>query len=891
MPNLNPEFPPPFSKIRWHRVSLELVSLKPSSILKGHPVSVLEAVVKAATNPRSLTSQGMISSEAQSDPSVIFHLKNRPHTFKMRPLEKIPVEVLFLRYESTQIENWRQELIRYMGEGWNARTFELAALSQVEDRDLSTVKTDMGAIPEEGEMCLEFLSPYFFKPDPGKSRTFVSTEAFIKSLERRFSRLFGIPFSYLRREDDFHILPCYWDYTEVYHAAGSQPGHTQYINGCMGPLYIKGRFKELLPFILLGSEVHAGSKLSNGQGYYRVHAKSLPYFDARFPDIKVLRSCLRDTLEQNDRAREKLAREETYPLDENKLTESLFVEMQKADYAPSPSRAFKIPRDVGTDRLVEQMSVKDMVVARYVLRVLSPVFDRLFEEESIGFRKGLSRQKAVELVNSALAAGYQGVIETDIEDFFPSVDLDLLDRLLDDAIPASDVRFKSVLKAVIRSGFLLNGKVNERQRGLALGNPLSPILANLYLDSFDERVKALDLRLVRYADDFVVFCRTPQEAEKVLETAASFLSDLGLRLKKDKTALKSVEDGFQFLGMTFDGARGLVEPDEDLRLLKKPLYITEPYAFLALNGDALDIRKDQKTVESIPLRRVGEIMVMENAVFSTALLRRCIDLGIPLTVALNTGYFITTIKPDSKRYYSISSIHGQKYRALTDTEILFLSKSIVVAKLANYRVLFKHKYRPGSNVILKNLTEYITRAEHTTDMNELRGIEGWAARRVFEALNGLIDDPAFHLRERRRIRPDRINSLLNFGYYLLFSRINATIRASGLNPYLGFLHAPEDDYESLVSDLVELFRARVDRFILKLINLRIIGTGDFSESDRGFYLTRQGVHKYISRYETEMRRRPSGSRIPLIEEIYLQVHQLKKWACEDKTLSFYRWEQ
>lgn len=169
--------------------------------------------------------------------------------------------------------------------------------------------------------------------------------------------------------------------------------------------------------------------------------------------------------------------------------------------------------------------------------------------------------------------------------------------------------------------------------------------------------------MVRYADDFIILTRTRQEAENILSKTEDFLSEIGLKIKKEKTAIKPVKDGFQFLGIRFDRSEAVVQPEE-FKQLKKPLYITEPHLFLSLNGEAIDIRKYKEIIETIPLRRISEIMIMERTVLSTALVRGCTDNDIPLTITLNSGYYITTVKPDSKRYYDISFEHSRKYFSL-----------------------------------------------------------------------------------------------------------------------------------------------------------------------------------------------------------------------------------
>jgi CRISPR-associated protein Cas1 len=164
------------------------------------------------------------------------------------------------------------------------------------------------------------------------------------------------------------------------------------------------------------------------------------------------------------------------------------------------------------------------------------------------------------------------------------------------------------------------------------------------------------------------------------------------------------------------------------------------------------------------------------------------------------------------------------------------------------------------------------------------------AKKVINQLNTYIEDENFKITKRSREKPDPINSLLNFGYYLLFSRINATVRAMGLNPYLGFLHSPEDAYESLVCDIEELFRSRIDRFIIRLINKKIITKKDFNKTDMGHDLLPDSRKTFLNQFEGEMERKNAKNTLSLKESIYVQIYVLKSYLLEGKSLSFHEWK-
>ena len=876
-----------FNEIHWYRLAVTFLCKKKSTVMKNHPISVIQAVVKA------VCSRLPCFTSLESEDMPVFHIIDKKHTFKMNPRDHIPVAFLFFKQQPVEIIQWRQCLEEYLQDPEQGRTIEIVKAGEVEERTYQTLVEESRPLnpPASGELCLEFLMPLPFNRKKGKPRAFISNRDFIHLFEKRFTKLFGREFKYESRQDDFSLLPYFWNYTEIKHPSKSQPGNIQLINGMVGNLYIKGTWPDFFPFLLLGSEVHTGARRSNSRGYYRIHPDAPPYFAHRFPDAMDLIPVIRDVIERYDQAPEWLSQKQMYPFNEKVFAGEVCDDLLAGKYYPSPNTAFVIEQKNKKQRLVEQLNFKDLIVSQYLLKTIYKTIDNCLEEESTGYRKQYSREKAAERIKNAIDAGYEYVVESDIENFFPSVDLQHLNTLLDFYLPGKDTLIKDLLKRVISNGYILEGKFYERLKGLPLGNPLSPCLANLYLDDFDEKVKTLDVRFVRYGDDFIVLCKKPGQGEQILQQTRTFLSAIGLRLKEEKTAVKSVKEGFQFLGMTFGKgtAPGLPGPQE--KSFKKPLYITEPYVFLGLSGDTVVIKKEQKIIDTFPLRRISEVMVLEKTVFSTGFIRRCIEKDIPFTITLNNGYYITTIKPDSKKYYEISHAHARKYYGLSDTGCLCIAKEFAAGKIRNYRNFFKQRYKKGENEFLRELDEGISRIYQAGDIYRVRGFEGAFSKKIFSRLNHHIKYPYFHLEKRMRHRQDPINSLLNFGYYLLFSRINSTVRAVGLNPYLGFLHSPGNRYESLVCDIQELFRSGIDRLVLRLINMKIITEKDFVETCHGFYLTKDGKSKYLNRMEEAMNRKEAKVSLSLKEHIYTQVVVIKNWVLENKSITFYKYNE
>lgn len=881
-------------ELRWYRVRCKLLNTRSLPGKTPPTFVVMQAIVKRINTV-------MTAREGGAEPIVLFHLPDKNFKFKAHQGQVLDLHLLFFKTSLDNLLHWLELFVSYfeqdgfksMDNSWNDKgplNYRLLATPKVDERSFHVLLDENNFQKTKGEIFLQFLNPLPFKPEKGWNRTFLSNEKFIKLFERRFSKLFGKNILFKGKCDEFSILPYYWRFVQVPHRSVSQPGTIQYIKGCVGPLYIKGDFKNLLPFLILGSEVHCGGKLGNAQGYFKLIEDAPPYFLKFFPDKKRLLRTILEVQDRYDRPLETVQQTEALILNEDQFVEELYSELMENRVTMQPSDAFIIHKDDGGQRLLEKLGIKELILHHYLLKTITDIFDRFFEETSIGFRKGISREKAIEMVKQAVAEGYRFVIESDIADFFPSVKLDKLFALLDFYIPEKDVLLKSLLKKCCSTGYVLNGIFHERKQGLAQGSPLSPILANLYLDAFDEYVQQLGVKMVRYADDFIILTREYEQAQQVFRDIKNYLAGLGLRTKSEKTFIKPLEKGFQFLGITFRHSEVVVLPEEEYKRLKKPLYITESYLFLSLNGEALDILRNGKPIQTIPLRRLSEIIVMGKAAFSTAVLRKCVERNIPFTITLGSGYYITTVKPDSKNYYGLAHVHAQRYFSLNDHENLAIAKEIASIKVQNAITLFRQKYIAGNNKIISSLNQTVPKIEQAANLNQVRGAEGMAARVYYQGINILIDNQKFHIRKRQRKKPDPINSLLNLGYYLLYGRINATIRALGLNPYLGFLHSPGDSYESLVADLQELFRARIDRFVIRLINLRIIDIKDFKDTGRGSYLKPEAKKRFLHHFEREMEKTSGQEKLPLRDQIHYQCLILKKWVVEECSLTFYRWK-
>jgi group II intron reverse transcriptase/maturase len=196
------------------------------------------------------------------------------------------------------------------------------------------------------------------------------------------------------------------------------------------------------------------------------------------------------------------------------------------------------------------LTVRDRLVQRAVLLVIDPLFEADFEECSHGFRKGRSVDTALTQVIRLINLGYGWIVDFDITSCFDMINPKLLLRFIKERLKNDELRrllqawLDMEAASIERAGL----RRKREARGILQGGILSPLFANIYLDRFDTAALQRGLKLVRYADDGLVCCRSQPEAVAALKVVEKLLAKLDLAINPRKTTIQHVEKGFDYLG-------------------------------------------------------------------------------------------------------------------------------------------------------------------------------------------------------------------------------------------------------------------------------------------------------------------------------------------------------
>ena len=311
-----------------------------------------------------------------------------------------------------------------------------------------------------------------------------------------------------------------------------------------------------------------------------------------------------------------------------------------------------------------------------------------------------------------------------------------------------------------------------------------------------------------------------------------------------------------------------------MKKLLNTLYVTIPETYLSLDGENVVILKEKQELGRVPLHNIERIMTFGYMGVSPALMGKCVEQGIELVFMTPYGKFLARVE---------GGINGnvllrrEQFRIADDKKkSLEIARNMIIGKIYNsrqviLRVLRDHELRVNQEVFRKKadfLQEALQKCKDVKDIDSLRGIEGECASVYFSVFDDMIlqQKKEFYFSVRSKRPPlDNVNALLSLSYSLCTSMCASALEAVGLDPYVGFMHTDRPGRRSLALDLVEEFRAWLcDRFVLMLINKKVVNTGDFEKREDGaVLLNEKGRKEFLQAWQ---KRKSEVIKHPFLDE-------------------------
>lgn len=579
----------------------------------------------------------------------------------------------------------------------------------------------------------------------------------------------------------------------------------------------------------------------------------------------------------------------------------LHRELRAGSYRPGPLRHIDIPKRNGRGmRHLMIPCVVDRVVQTAAAQILTPLLDLEFEEGSYGYRPGRSVNQAVAHISRLQRDGFNWVVDADIENYFDSIPHDRLMQRWGQSV--EDGPLDELLWSWMTHAAPLG-------RGVAQGGPISPLLSNLYLDRMDEVFHARGVRLIRFADDFVILCRSPSGAEEAMNKVAKVLADQGLQLNRDKSQVTDFDKGLRFIGHLFVRSLAMKVPPEDadtttvdevLRRVAQEdsiaaqdalieaeqtrqkeergfspglrnLYINTPDRRLAIRNQAFVVEAGQggpseetqwKELIAIPHQDIDRIDLGPKAKATDDAIRHGLATNTPIAYVNGhgetLGWVSETLAVRAGRHLAQAAI------VLEDGKRLALARILVKGRLRNQRAVLRRllaEKDPAPDAVseaIAGINRVLGRGDTSrivkaTSVKMLMGYEGVATAGWWKAI-AVLAHPDFKFDKRERDRDaDQANIALNFLSWLLHRDVSVAVHRAGLHPGFGALHSVADRKDACVYDLMEEFRAQmIGGLFVYTSNRRIIRPDMFTKPNTGHRLKNRGAAALIKAYEARV---------------------------------------
>ena len=538
-------------------------------------------------------------------------------------------------------------------------------------------------------------------------------------------------------------------------------------------------------------------------------------------------------------------------------------EIENNKYQPENIILKEIINYKGKRRLVSILNIKDKFISKLLLEVLEKYIAPDFSENSFAYQKGKGTTQAILKINKLVEEGNEIVGKIDIKDYFDTINHEKLLKMMQDV--KIERRVIELINKFIKCKVDYQYSTYTKTQGIIQGSPLSAILSNIYLDSFDKELDKLNIKYIRYCDDINIFGKDKKEVystikfiEKRLKeqyllninhnkteiTNVFYTKFLGYKLIKNKFGVEIVKISKEVQYTNRWRTNSLEKINNEYHIVNEGILSQSDYTILFEN-------KNKKVY--IPIEATKILNIYSNIIINSNFFNLMNSKNIIVNLFDKHNRYIGKFIPNNTRKSCLLLL--KQVEIYNDyNKRMNMAKDILSSEIYNLKSNLKY-YNRRYNHDIKEKIKLIEKAEKEINLikehEKLLLCEARIKGIYYSCFNEILQNEKFKFIKRSKRPPqDPINALISFGNTLLYNYIAKEIYKTKLDIRIAYLHSSNNRYESLNLDLADIFKPIiVDKIIFKLINKKIINDRlHFENINGGVYLTGEGKNIVINEF-------------------------------------------
>ncbi len=550
-------------------------------------------------------------------------------------------------------------------------------------------------------------------------------------------------------------------------------------------------------------------------------------------------------------------------------------QIRGGSYRPGIVRCFEVSNRSGKQRAIANINVVDRFVEKLIQLKLRRYLEPMFLPHSCAYQEGKGILDAAMLVRDYVAEGRPFLCELDIKDYFGSIDLGRLNKIMRQHL---DPDVCTLIWTFLTREIEREGKVERIARGLLQGSSISPALANLYLHGFDQELEEMGASWMRFSDNIYVCCATSDEASNMysqLRDRLGQVHQLGLNKKKSGVyrALERRILGYDLM----EAPGGIIEIRKHTYLCTRvqrswaTSVVEKAHGSYHIVQDGVLNRKDYSLLfenedekHHIPVNVTEQLNVYGNVTVSPGALATLSKAGIRIAYIDEYGSLMGTYVPES--HAKAADVFLRQCAIYNDpARRLDVARRLQLASIHNMRENLRYYARRGRDELAEHITYLSSCAKEANEcknVDELMLVEARAKRRYYDGFSKIVERAGFGFSQRTKRPPkDPANAMISFGNVVLYNLFLQIICKTSLDPKIGVVHATNRRSYSLNLDFADLFKpVVVDRVIFSLANRHEIRPeSHFHTGEKGgILLNAEGKKLFVERLEQKLDARAAG---------------------------------